>query len=291
MNDFDNDDLYELSDAEGKRNARGLVNILLYLVLAAVVMITGAHAVMLVLAQTAAYSFAGESSMITAVLTAIRVAFPLIVEAAAVVAGIGFIQARWRGGQKTIGLGIELVWLLFAAANMITFFAVERGQTLQNWQVFWIQYGLPLSALIAGSLTYTLMRVDPAHKRDQERAATSERVDAMKFRFFQKARLSPAMLNIERQRAYLMVIEELRRQGYTEGQIRFMMSHTPDLLADGDENGTPDVLEAAPPRIGRNTHDTSRHDPEVYPLAQPAAGQGERPNGPSALRYGGDCRP
>ena len=287
MNDFENDDLYELSDAEGKRNARSLVNVLLYLVLAAVVMITGAHAVMLVLSQTAAYSLAGESSMITAVLTAIRVAFPLIVEAAAVVAGIGFIQARWRGAQKTIGLGIELVWLLFAAANMITFFAVERGQTLQNWQVFWVQYGLPLSALIAGSLTYTLMRVDPAHKRDQERAATSERVNAMKFRFFQKARLSPAMLNIERQRAYLQVIEELRRQGYTEGQIRFMMSHTPDLLADGDENGTPDVLEVGRQQLGNNTHNAPRHAPDVIPLAQPGQGQ---PNGPAGHKVD-DTRP
>lgn len=291
MNDFENDDLYELSAAEGKRNAQGLINVLLYLVLAAVVIITGAHAVMLVLSQTAAYTFAGESSMVTTILTAIRVAFPLLVEAAAVVAGIGFIQSRWRGGQKTIGLGIELVWLLFAAVNMITFFAVERGAGLQGWQVMWVQYGLPLSALIAGALTYTLLRVDPAHKRDGERAATAERVDAMKFRFFQKARLSPAMLNIEKQRAFMMVIDDLRRQGYTEGQIRFMIQHTPELLADGDENGTPDVMQLGnvPHRapVGNSTHDTARHAADVIPLAQPAAGQGERPNGPPARPIGG----
>ena len=288
MNDFENDDLYELSAAEGKRNAQGLINVLLYLVLAAVVIITGAHAVMLVLSQTAAYTFAGESSMVTTILTAIRVAFPLLVEAAAVVAGIGFIQSRWRGGQKTIGLGIELVWLLFAAVNMITFFAVERGAGLQGWQVMWVQYGLPLSALIAGALTYTLLRVDPAHKRDGERAATSERVDAMKFRFFQKARLSPAMLNIEKQRAFMMVIDDLRRQGYTEGQIRFMIQHTPELLADGDENGTPDVMQLgnAPQAIplarpvGNSTYAATQP-------AQPTPGQGERPNGPTARQYGG----
>lgn len=292
MNDFENDDLYELSAAEGKRNAQGLINVLLYLVLAAVVIITGAHAVMLVLSQTAEYSFAGQSSMITTILTAIRVAFPLLVEAAAVVAGIGFIQSRWRGGQKTIGLGIELVWLLFAAVNMITFFAVERGAALQGWQVIWVQYGLPLSALIAGALTYTLLRVDPAHKRDGERAATAERVDAMKFRFFQKARLSPAMLNIEKQRAFMMVIDDLRRQGYTEGQIRFMIQHTPELLADGDENGTPDVMQVGnmPQRapVGNTTHDTARHDPQVYPLAQPGQGDG---NGAPPARYGGEARP
>jgi len=293
MDDFDNENMYELSDQEGKRNAQGLISSLLYLVLAAVVIITGAHAVMLVLSQTGSYTFAGQTSMITTLLTAIRVAFPLLVEAAAVVAGIGFIKARWRGPQKVVGLGIELVWVLFAALNMITFFAVERGAALQNWQVIWVQYGLPLSALIAGALTYTLLRVDPSHKRDQERAATAERVDAMKFRFFQKARLSPAMLNIEKQRAFMQVIEDLRRQGYTEHQIRFMIQHTPELLQDGDENGQPDVLEAgrpaviplvrpAPP-VGNSTHATPRNDAGH-------AGQGDVGNGAPPPVYGADTR-
>lgn len=277
MNDFDNDNLYELSDAEGKRNALDAINTLLYLVLAAVVIITGAHAVMLVLSQTAAY-IAGTDSMINVVLTVIRVAFPLLVELAAVVAGVGFIQARWRGKQKTIGLGIELIWLLFAAANMITFFAVERGQTLQNWQAYWIQYGLPMSALVAGALTYTLLRVDPAHRRDQERAATAERVSAMRFRFFQNARLSPAMLNIEKQRAFMAVVEELRRDGYTEQQIRFMISHTPELLTDGDENGEPDVLQIGRPVSVPATNDAPRH--VTKPVAKTAVkhANGVHPN-------------
>lgn len=243
MNEFDDDSMYELTDAEGARNARGAVSLMAYLVLVAVVIITGAHAVMLVLSQTGAYAVAGEESAVTTILTAIRIAFPLLVEAAAVVVGVGFLQSRWRNTQKYVGLGIELVWLVFAALNMVTFFAVERGQPLQNWQVLWVQYGLPLSALVAGSLTYILQRVDPAHKRDQERAATTERIDAMKFRYRQRAELSPAMLNIERQRAFLLVIDGLRRQGYTERQIQFMISHTPELLTDGDENGAPDVLE------------------------------------------------
>ncbi|HRQ14896.1 MAG TPA: hypothetical protein PK205_16455 [Promineifilum sp.] len=309
MNDFENENMYELSDSEGKRNTRGIVTMLLYLVLAAVVIITGAHAVMLVLSQTSGFATGG--GMIDAILTGIRVAFPLLVELAAVVAGIGFIQARWRGAQKTVGLGIELVWLIFAALNMITFFAVERGQALQTWQVNWIQYGLPLSALIAGSLTYVLMRVDPSHKRDQERAATAERVDAMKFKFRQRALLSPALLNIEKQRAFMQVIDELRRDGYSENQIRFMIQHTPELLSDGDENGVPDAMQigpspapqpARPPSwiddlrgrlagsiptsesVGNSTHDAPRQAaPTAPPLAHPT-GQG---NGPAAKPYGG----
>jgi hypothetical protein len=305
MNDFENENMYELSDSEGKRNTRGIVTMLLYLVLAAVVIITGAHAVMLVLSQTSGFATGG--GMIDAILTGIRVAFPLLVELAAVVAGIGFIQSRWRGAQKTVGLGIELVWLIFAALNMITFFAVERGQALQTWQVNWIQYGLPLSALIAGSLTYVLMRVDPAHKRDQERAATAERVDAMRFKFRQRALLSPAMRNIEKQRAFMDVIDELRSAGYTETQIRFMIQHTPELLADGDENGTPDILEMPapqPPRrttwiddlrgrlsgsipasegAGNSTHNAPRQDPPTAPPLGHPTGQG---NGPAAKPLG-----
>ncbi len=310
MNDFETDNLYELSDAEGKRNTRGIVNALLYLVLTLVIVVTGAHAVMLVLSQTSAYA-TGSGSMIDTLLTGIRVAFPLLVELAAVVAGIGFIQSRWRGPQKSVGLGIELVWLLFAAANMITFFAVERGLALQNWQTAWVQYGLPLSALIAGSLTYVLLRVDPSHKRDQERAATAERVDSMRFKFRQKALLSPAMLNIEKQRAFMLVVEDLRRQGYTESQIRFMIQHTPELLSDGDENGTPDVMQvtepvtvehqpAAPrrswiddlrdnlagsipqPNVGNSTRDAARQ-PVAEPVREPspngsAQGRGIPPN-------------
>jgi hypothetical protein len=67
MNDFENENMYELSDSEGKRNTRGIVTMLLYLVLAAVVIITGAHAVMLVLSQTSGFATGG--GMIDAILT------------------------------------------------------------------------------------------------------------------------------------------------------------------------------------------------------------------------------
>lgn len=243
MNEFfENEDLYELTANEGKRNALGIVKLLLYLVLAALVIITGAHAVMLVLSQTGSYATAGQGA-VALILTSIRIAFPLVVELAAVVAGLGFIQSRWRKGQKTYGMAIELVWLVFAAINMITFFAVERGQPLDNWQIYWVQYGLPLSALIAGSLTYMLVRADPDHARDQERAASIERTSALRFKARQAALLSPAMARIEAQRAWMDTIKELRAMGYTEDQIRFMTQYTPELMLDNDGNGRADVFD------------------------------------------------
>ena len=261
-NYFNNDDdMYELTSAEGKKNALGIVQLLLYLVLAALVLITGAHAVMLVLSQTGAYATAGEGA-VALILTSIRIAFPLVVELAAVVAGLGFIQSRWRRGQKTYGMAIELVWLVFAAINMITFFAVERGQPLDNWQLVWVQYGLPLSALIAGSLTYMLVRADPDHARDQERAASVERTSALRFKARQAAMLSPAMARIEAQRAWMDTIKELQAMGYTEQQIRFMTQYTPELMLDNDNNGRADVF------------DVLGDQPNAIPLAQSHPGNG-----------------
>ena len=268
---FDNDDMYQLTADEGKKNARNIVQLLLYLVLASLVIITGAHAVMLVLSQTAAYASAGQGA-VALILTGIRVAFPLVVELAAVVAGLGFIQSRWRRGQKTYGMAIEVVWLIFAAINMVTFFAVERGQPLDNWQVYWVQYGLPLSALIAGSLTYMLVRADPDHARDQERAASVERTSALRFKARQAALLSPAMARIEAQRAWMDAIKELRAMGYTEDQIRFMTQYTPELMLDNDGNGRADVFDAL-------------EHPKVIPLAQPVKDAGVG-NGPASKPLG-----
>src|SRR5690606_12311218 len=109
------------------------------------------------LSQTAGFELsgvAGDNGVVTAMLTAFRVSFPVIMELAAVVAGIGFIQSRWRGTQRTYGIGIELAWAIFAAANMMSVFTLEMGGSLQAWQMAWVQYGLPLSALVAGALTY-----------------------------------------------------------------------------------------------------------------------------------------
>ena len=221
---------YRLTDAEAKENAASGVRYLLYMVLAAVVIITAAHAIMLVLNQAAAFD-SGEG-LFGAILKGIRIAFPIIVEAAAVVAAVGFIKSQWRGGQKAVGFAIELVWFIFAAANMITLFAIERGQELQGWQSSWIQYGLPLSALIAGVLAYALVRSDPEHKRANERALAEELAAANEFNAYQDARISPAMLLIQKRRAFRDVVRQLETQGYDAEEIALMTQYVPDLAAD-----------------------------------------------------------
>ena len=75
------------------------------------------------------------------------------------------------------------------------------------------------------------------------------------------------MLNIENN-ARLMMVDDLRRQGYTEQQIRFMISHIPELLADGDEKrharrdgAGPATGYPWPGPVGNSTHDTVRQSP------------------------------
>lgn len=235
------DDSFLLTDNERKTALKSGTIALLYLLLAAVVTITGLHAIMLVMSQ------AGDtvqfSGLWGATLDVIRVSFPVAVEMAAVVAGLGFVSARWRKGQVWVALAIEVVWVIFAAANMITFFAVERGIPLQGWQMSWVNYGLPISALVAGVLVYGLKRADPDNKRLMEQTAAQEAIAMTRFAARRDVRTSPQMRAIERQREWLQAVQDLRTAGYNESQIQFLLADTPELLVDRNKNGRPDLLE------------------------------------------------
>ena len=260
MFDFDDSGDFRLTDQERKRSLKNSAMTGLYLLLAVVVLVTGAHAVMLVLSQ--APKAVGESGFLTAVLNVIRVAFPVTMELAAVVAGLGFIGARWRKDQKKVALAIEIVWIIFAASNMVTFFRVERGLPLENWQMAWINYGLPLSSLIAGVLAYYLTRSDPDLKRKDEETAADEKIAMIRFSARRDVATSSQRVAIERQRAWIDFVKELRSHGYSDLQIRYMLQDTPDLMVDRDGDGRMDLLED-----GNQNNDTTpntNQNPDPY---------------------------
>ena len=66
---------------------------------------------------------------------------------------------------------------------------------------------------------------------------------------------------------------------------RTVPSDRPQLPAPGQLSEADIVAIAA--AVAAMSNNTQGHDPAVYPLAQPAAGQGERPNGPPAPVIGG----
>ncbi|MBK8988989.1 MAG: hypothetical protein IPM39_23445 [Chloroflexi bacterium] len=243
MDDYfeDEDTDFLLTGSENKKTLKGFTMFFLYLLLALVVIVTAAHGIMVVLHVSEEFTFG--SGLFGAFLNLIRISFPITVEMAAVVAGMGFIAAYWRAGQKTVALSIELVWLLFAAANMITMFSIERGLPLEKWQLNWIGYGLPLAALAAGSLTYMLKRTDPDHKRSNEKATAKEKTDMLRFNARLAVSLSPQMRMIEKQKAWVDHIRYLRNAGYSQDQITYMLQGVPELMFDGDADGVPDLLE------------------------------------------------
>lgn len=273
MDNFDFDDSvdFRLTDEEGKKNIKRFAMVGLYALLAVVVVVTGAHAIMLVMAQAPA-AIGAENTLLAKFLNGIRITFPIVVEAAAVVAGLGFIGAKWRKGQKTAAFMIELVWVIFAAANMITFFRIERGLALETWQVSWVDYGLPLSALVAGVLTYALTRTDPDLKRKDEETAAEEKIKSIKFSSRRDVAISAQRMAIEKQRAWIDFIKDLQTKGYSEQQIRFMVQGVPELLVDGDGDGRMDLLESG--------------DGAIPGTARPAAAADG--NRPAPLPYGSD---
>ena len=239
-NETENDFL--LTDKESKEGWKTITTMLLYLLLAIVVIVTAAHGIMVVMYSTSD-SYTAGTGLTGVFLNMVRISFPVTVELAAVVAGLGFISSSWRKSQKWVAFGIEITWLVFAAANMITMFRIERGLPLESWQQNWISYGLPLSALIAGSLVYMLKRTDPDHKRKDEATAARESEKMMKFAVHRDVALSPQKRAIEKQKAWIDYINDLKTRCYTQAQIRFMMQSVPQLMFDDDRDGTPDLLE------------------------------------------------
>ena len=212
--------LFELSEAEGRGALAMMSRALGWMALFGLVVVTGVHAVSLVVSQIGL----GDG-----VMGLIRVAGVVLVEVLAAIVAVGFVAHVWRGPQRLIGAGVELVWLLFAALNLVTSFTLESGGVLPGMLVVWLHYGLPLSALVVGALFYVMTRLDPEHKRATEFQAMAEQDRMEQFGAQREVLLSPQMATIRRQQGWLKVIEGLQRQGYTDEQIRFMMGHVPDL--------------------------------------------------------------
>ena len=211
---------FELSELESKNSRATLAAWLGWLALTALVISTGVHAVSLVISQV---------GIDNGVMAMIRVTSPILVEVLASIVAIGFTAHAWRATQKVIGFAIEIIWLIFAAANLVTSFTIESGGALTGALSYWLHYGLPLSALIAGALFYAMLRVDPEHKRQSELQATQEAHRMAEFSARRDVLVSPQMAHVLRQRGWLAVISDLEKQGFDQAQIQFMLQGVPQL--------------------------------------------------------------
>lgn len=279
-------------EAEQSANVRvRTIKTLLYLAMLAAVLTTAAHAILLVMTTTEAFSKAAQTGgLFYTILATLRVGWPVIIEIVAVGVGVGFLMGLWRGGQQSTGGAIEVLWALFAAANMITFFAIERGQELQGWQRAWVEYGLPLSALIVTIMTYRLLKNDPLFKRRNEEALGEERKRAAEHNARMAVKLSPEMQAVHARKVWREEVKALESEGYTPEEIAYVAAHIPEMedmmkaLEAGKATGasrparepaTPswwDRLRGRPP-VGETTHDASRQDEAPQLVERPGQGQ------------------
>jgi hypothetical protein len=232
----ENQDFFTLSAEENRGAWAKVATTGGWFTLFALTIATGVHAVYLVESQLTATA---------GIMGVIRLVSPVLTEAIVAFTSVGFATHTWRANQRLVGLGIEILWLLFAALNLITAFNMETATSLPLPLFYWLHYGLPISALAAGALFYTLLRLDPEHQRQTEQKATAEMHRMAEFAAQRSVLLSPQMASVLRQRGWLAIVAGLERQGYSQEQIRFMLSGVPQLqsLTAGDEPGEPTVAE------------------------------------------------
>jgi len=214
-----------------------------WLLLFALAVTTAVHAVALVQATTHLTTAGGN------IFNIVRVGGVVVVELFAVVTAVLLATHRLRARQKPAAMAVEAVWFIFAAVNLVSSFAVEAGGAVPQFVTTWVQYGLPVSALVMGALFYLTLRLDPDATRADDEAETLEMFARVKHAARQEVLASPQMRAVIRQAEWQRLPAVVGRQmNLTDGQIAALVRQAPQLL-DLNNDGVPDIHEAAPRRV------------------------------------------
>lgn len=201
--------------------------------------VTAVHAVSLTQYYTGLSSTGGDAFAM------IRIAGVVLVELFAVVTAVLLATHRLRAKQKPAAMAIELTWALFAAINLISSFAVEHGEDLPQFVETWVQYGLPVAALIVGIEFYVMLRLNPDSKRADDDAELREKFAKIKHGARLEVMTSPQMRAVIRQAEWQRLPPVIGRQmNLSEAQIRALVTQAPELL-DLNGNGVPDIRETS----------------------------------------------
>lgn len=200
--------------------------------------VTAVHAISLVQARTHLSGAGGDLFDI------VRIGGVVLVELFAVVTAVMLATHKLRAKQKPMAMAVEAVWFVFAGVNLISSFAVEAGGPLPAFVESWITYGLPVSALIIGSLFYLMLRLNPDAARADDEAELMERFAKIKHGARLEVMSSPQMRAVIRQMTWQQLPPVVGRQmNLSDQQIAALVRQAPQLL-DLNGNGVPDVSEA-----------------------------------------------
>lgn len=205
--------------------------------LLALAIVTAVHAISITLHHTSLNPESGD------VFTVVRVGGVVLVELFAVAAAVLLATHKLRAKQKPAALVLELTWVVFAAVNLISSFAIEHGGTLPAFVSTWVTYGLPVSALIVGVQFYVIMRLDPDAARADDDAELREKFTKLQHDAKLEVMASQQMRAVIRQAAWQKLPAIVgERMGLSDMQVRALTSQAPKLL-DLNQNGVADIHE------------------------------------------------
>lgn len=207
--------------------------------------VTAVHAV------TVTQHFTGLSADGGDAFAIIRIAGVILAELFAVVTAVLLATHRLRARQKPAAMALELTWAMFAAVNLISSFAVEHGkiwvpsQEIPSFLATWVQYGLPISALVMGIEFYVMLRLNPDAKRAEDEAELQERFSRIKHNARLEVMASPQMKAVIRQMTWQQLPPIVGRQmNLTDSQIAALTRQAPQLL-DLNGNNITEISESA----------------------------------------------
>lgn len=244
-----NNNKKDLGAAAVQSTLGSIVGFLGWLALGALALVTAGHAVYITMQWTNLDPAGGDIFAILAIIGVV------LVEVFAVFIAIMFATHTIRAKQKPVAMSIEFVWFMFAAINMISSFSMHHGGTPPSFVNIWIMIGLPVAGLVTGGLFYIVKRLDPAAKRDEDKAEMEENFAGDIHDAEMEVLDSDQMRVVMRQAMWLTVPARIgRRFNLSDAQIRHLESQAPQLL-DLNKNGVPDIHETQPvPVASPNGH-------------------------------------
>lgn len=229
--------------------------------------VTAVHAISITLHHTSLNPTGGD------IFTIIRVGGVVLVELFAVAAAVLLATHKLRAKQKPAALVLELTWVIFAAVNLVSSFAIEHGGELPEFVATWVTYGLPISALIVGVEFYVIMRLDPDSARADDDAELREKFTKLQHDAKLEVMASQQMRAVIRQAAWQKLPAIVgERMGLSESQVRALTSQAPRLL-DLNQNGVPDIHEVGQ-RRRRELEDWEQEEIMRYGPPTPFNGNG-----------------
>jgi len=211
-----------------------------WLALGVLALVTAGHAIFLTIGWANLDPSGGD---VFAILAMIGVG---LVEVFAVIIAIMFAVHAIRAKQKPVAIAIEGLWVLFAALNLLSSFAMRHGGESPNFVTYWIVFGLPIAGLVVGTLFYVVKRLNPDAKRAEDMAELNEQLATVEHQATVEVLTSPQMRAVQRQAAWQRLPSIIgRRLNLTDAQIAALERQAPALL-DLNRNGIPDVQETQP---------------------------------------------